>query len=159
MIKLAPDSEISVITEEMRSMLGVEVGPQAHEIEKGMIKKFAEAIDDPNPLWQDEAYAENARYGSIVAPPGFLFVTELMEQPLWAMSVKCPLKGFVNAGNDFEYFQPIKPGDVISVTGKLVDLQEKQGKTGKIAIMIMERTYTNQRGETVAKARYTLIRM
>ena len=148
----------SVITEEMRSMLGVEVGPQVYEIEKGMIRKFAEAIDDPNPLWQDEAYAKKARYGSIVCPPTFLMALELTEQVLWAKSVKCPLKGFLNGGNEFEYYQPIKLGDIISVTGKLVDPQEKEGKTGKIVIMLTEQTYTNQRGEVVAKGRSTFIR-
>ena len=155
---MAEAGEGSVITEEMRSKLGVEVGPKVYEIEKGMVKKFAEAIDDPNPLWQDEAYARKARYGSIVCPPTFLMAAPLTEQILWAMSVKCPLKGFLNGGNEFEYYQPIKPGDIISVTGKLVDLQEKTGKAGKIVIMVMESTYTNQRGEVVAKGRDIFIR-
>ena len=148
----------SVITEEMRSMLGVEVGPQVFEIEKGMIKKFAEAVDDPNPLYRDERYAKKARYGSIVAPPGFLMVTVLMEQVMWAMSVKCPLKGFLNGGNEFEYYKPIKPGDIISVTGKLVDLKERQAKAGKMLIMVGEQTQTNQQGQVVAKVRHTFIR-
>lgn len=148
----------SVITEEMRSMLGVEVGPQVYEIEKGMIRKFVEAVDDPNLLWQDEAYAKKARYGSIVCPPTFLMAMELTEQVTWVKSVKCPLKGLLNGGNEFEYYQPIRPGDIILVTGKLVDLQEKEGKAGKIVIMITEQTYTNQRGEVVAKGRNTFIR-
>ena len=155
---MAEAGEESVISEEMRSMLGVEVGPKVFEIEKGMIRKFAEAIDDPNPLWQDEAYAKKAKYGGIVAPPTFLFVTELKEQPWWAMSVKCPLKGFLNGGNEFEYYRPVKPGDIISVTGKLLDLREREAKAGKIVIMIMEQTYTNQHGEVVAKGRFTFIR-
>ena len=150
--------EGSAITEEMESMLGVEMRPQVYEIEKGMIKKFAEAIDDPNPLWQDEAYARKARYGSIMCPPTFLMAIQLTEQVLWAKSVKCPLKGFLNGGNEFEYYQPIKLGDIISVTGKLVDLQGKIGKAGKIVIMIMENTYTNQHGEVVARSRDTFIR-
>ena len=155
---MAEAGEGSVITEEMSNMLGVEVGPVVYEIEKGMIKNFAEAIDDPNPLWQDEAYAKKARYGSIVCPSTFLMVTEIMEQVLWAMSVKCPLKGFLNGGNEFEYYQLIRPGDIISVTGKLVDLQEKAAKAGKMVIMTMERTYTNQHGELVAKGRCIFIR-
>ena len=148
----------SVITEEMRSMLGIEVGPQVYEIEKGMIKKFVEAIDDPNPLWQDEEYAKKAGYGGIVCPPTFLMALQLTEQILWAKTVKCPLKGFLNGGNEFEYYQPVKLGDIISVTGKLADLQEKEGKAGKLVIIITEQTYTNQRGEVVAKSWNTFIR-
>jgi len=155
---LAEAGEGPVITEGMRSMLGVEVGPRVYEIEKGMIKKFAEAIDDPNPLWQDEAYAREARYGGIVCPPTFLLAIELTEQIMWAMSVECPLKGFLNGANEFEYYQPIRPGDVISVTGKLVDLREKEAKIGKIVVMVMEQTYTNQRKEVVAKGYHTFVR-
>lgn len=155
---MAEAVEGSVITEEMRNMLGVEMGPRVYEIEKGWIRKFAEAIDDPNPLWQDEAYARKSRYGGIVCPPTFLLAIELTEQITWAMTVECPLKGFLNGANDFEYYQPIRWGDVISVTGKLVDLQEREAKTGKILIMVMEQTYTNQFKEVVAEGYHTFVR-
>ena len=45
----------SVISEELKSLLNVEFGPEVYEIEKGMLRKFAEAIDDPNPRWLKEA--------------------------------------------------------------------------------------------------------
>ena len=41
------------------------------EVEKGAIKKYADAVDDHNPLYWDDEYAKNSRYGSIIAPPGF----------------------------------------------------------------------------------------
>ena len=45
-------SEEPIISDELQSLLNVEFGPEVYEIEKGMVRKFAEAIDDPNPLWQ-----------------------------------------------------------------------------------------------------------
>ncbi|MFQ5827376.1 MAG: MaoC family dehydratase N-terminal domain-containing protein, partial [Dehalococcoidia bacterium] len=61
-------------------------------------------------------------------------------------------------GNELEYFQPIRVGDTISVTAKLTDIKERAGKMGRMLFFFAEITYTNQRGEMVAKGRQTLIR-
>ena len=44
----------SVITDEMRAAINVESEPYVNDIEKGAIIKFAEAIGDDNPLFNDE---------------------------------------------------------------------------------------------------------
>jgi hypothetical protein len=139
-------SEESVISEELQSLLNVEFGPEVYEIEKGMVKKFAEAIDDPNPRWQT------------VVPPTFpaaLVPTGLLHK---MVNAKSSLTRFLNGGNELEYFQPIKVGDVISVTARLDKLRKMEGKEGTTLFMIMETTYKNQRGELVAKGRNTYIR-
>jgi len=139
-------SEEPIISDELQSLLNVEFGPEAYEIEKGMVRKFTEAIDDPNPLWQR------------VAPPTFpaaLVPRELLHKLLEA---KCPLTRFLNGGNELEYYQPIKVGDVISVAARLDKLREMEGKEGRTLFMIMGITYKNQRGEVVARGRNTYIR-
>ena len=151
-------AEVSAITEELRGLLGVEWGPQVYEIEKGMIKKLAEAIDDPNPLWRDEAYAKKTRYGGIVAPPTFACSLRLDELYRQVRAAKCPLTRSLNGGNEIEYFQPIKVGDTISVTGKLADLREQMGSRGKMLFIILEVTYKNPRAEVAAIGRTTIIR-
>ena len=37
-----------------RTLIGRESKPVVHEVEKGAIRRFAEALGDPNPLYQDE---------------------------------------------------------------------------------------------------------
>ena len=71
---------------------------------------------------------------------------------------KTPLKGFLNASNELEFFRPIKPGDVISVTDKCVDIVEREGKRGKMLVITTERTFRDQNGEVVAIGRQTGIR-
>ncbi|MCX7912605.1 MAG: MaoC family dehydratase N-terminal domain-containing protein, partial [Dehalococcoidales bacterium] len=44
-----------IISEELKGLLNVEFGPELYEIEKGMLRRFVEAIDDPNPRWEREA--------------------------------------------------------------------------------------------------------
>lgn len=139
-------SEEPIISAELESLLNVEFGPEVYEIEKGMVRKFAEAIDDPNPLWQQ------------VTPPTFpaaLIPTELLHKLL---TVRCPLTRYLNGANELEYYQAIEVGDVISVTAKLEKLRKMEGKEGATLFMIVGIIYTNQRREVVARGRNTYIR-
>ena len=138
--------ETTLITEELKSLLNVEFGPEAYEVEKGMVRKFTQAIDDPNPLWQT------------MAPPTFPTALGLEEFFKRVWTADCPASRFLNGGNELEYYQPIRVGDIISVTGRLVDLKERAGRTGRMLFMIIELTYKNQKGEVVVKGRNTLIR-
>jgi hypothetical protein len=136
----------SVITEELNSLLNVEFGPEVYEIEKGMLRKFAEAIDDPNPRWQK------------VAPPTFpaTLVPRALLNKLFNADI--PLKRLLNGTSELEYLQSIKAGDVISVTARLTRLRQVAGAAGPTLFMFTEMTYTNQRGEVVVKGKNTYIK-
>jgi len=59
---------------------------------------------------------------------------------------------------EYEYYQLMYPGDVITGTPKITKMEEKTSKSGsKMDLISMEVLYTNQRGEKVAKARSLLI--
>ena len=136
----------SVISEELKSLLNVEFGPEVYEIEKGMLKKFAEATDDPNPRWLKEA------------PPTFpaALVPRALLNKLFNADI--PLKRLLNGTSELEYLQPIRAGDVISVTAKLTRLRQVPGAEGPTLFMFTEMTYTNQRGEVVVKGKNTYIK-
>ncbi len=141
--KLAGDS---VITEELNSLLNVDFGPEVYEIEKGMLRKFAEAIDDPNPRWLEEA------------PPTFaasLVPKQLLNK---LFNADIPLKRLLNGSSELEYLKPIKVGDVIAVTAKLTRLRQMPGKEGPTLFMFTEVTCTNQRGEVVVTGKNTYIK-
>ena len=136
----------SVITEELNSLLNVEFGPEVYEIEKGMLKKFAEAIEDPNPRWLEEA---------LPTFPAALVPKELLNK---LFNADIPLKRLLNGTSDLEYIRPIKAGDVISVTAKLTRLRQVAGVEGPTLFMFTEMTYTNQKGEVVVKGKNTYIK-
>jgi len=136
----------SVITEELNALLNVDFPPEVYEIEKGMLRRFAEAIDDPNPRWLKEA------------PPTFaaaLVPRQLLHK---LFSADIPLKRLLNGTSELEYLKPIKAGDVISVTAKLTRLRQVAGAQGPTLFMFTEVVYTNQRGETVIKGKNTYIK-
>ena len=151
-------TEASIITEEVKGLLGVEMNPKVVEIEKSMIKRFAEAIEDTNPLWQDKDYAQNSKYGNIVAPPTFVHYLRSAEFVRLLLDTKCPATRILNGGNEIEFFHPIKVGDIISITDKVVDIYEREGKAGKMLFIVWESVYKNQKKDTVARVRSTLIR-
>jgi hypothetical protein len=136
----------SVITEELNKLLNVEFGPEVYDVEKGMLKKFAAAINDPNPRWLTEA------------PPTFpaaIVPTQLLHKIL---NAEIPLKRLLNGSSELEYLKPIKAGDVISVTAKLTRLRQVAGAEGPTLFMFTEMTYTNQFGEVVVKGKNTYIK-
>lgn len=149
-------AEQTYVTPELKGMIGKVLGTSVGEVEKGAIKKFAQAIDDSNPLWQDEGRARESRYHGMIAPPTFV---ASLDPGSSAKSIldNFPLQRRLNAGNEIEYFHPIRPGDTMTMTTTLADVYERAGKDGKMVFFIVEVTYRNQRGEVAARARNTTI--
>ena len=150
-------AESSIMTDQIRKAKGKEFGPFVYEVEKGAIKRIAEAVGDPNPLWQDEEHGRRSRYGTIVASPTFLFTLRFDEVTKHIEELECPLKDVLNGGSEIEYFEPIRPGDVITVRAKLADVQERVGKRTML-IFAIDLTYENQKGALLAKHRFNFIR-
>jgi len=65
--------------ESLRQRIGVKitktVEPWVEEANQDAIRHYAYGIGDDNPLWIDLEYARKARYGTIIAPPCFLYAT------------------------------------------------------------------------------------
>ena len=139
--------ENTIIPESLRNAIGVESDPITYEIEKGHIARFAEAIGDENPLYSDEIKARNSKYGGIIAPTTFYRALRPGSLPETAES---PFTRNLDAGSDWEYFEPIRPGDRITVTIKLADVVEREGRLGKMIIITRETRYENQLGQIVA---------
>lgn len=149
----------SLLTEEMLSQIGNESEDMVLEIEKSVVMRFVEAVEDPNPLWQDEEYARKTIYGGLMAPPNLL-CTVIAGAGGGRLRVKSstPRRGGVAGGDELELFQPVMVGDVITSRAKLIDIQERTGKDGtKRIYAIVETTFKNQKGELVATDRSTSI--
>ncbi|GBD11022.1 hypothetical protein HRbin23_00672 [bacterium HR23] len=149
-------TQATLLTEEQRrSLIGKESKPVSTVIEKGHIRRFAEAIGDPNPLYNDEVLARRSRYGGIIAPPTFL---RAIHTEMIGLGTDLPGSRVLDAGSDWEYFEPVRPGDTITAVARIVDVRERPLRVGPALFVIQEITYTNQFGQKVATQRSTLIR-
>ena len=59
------------VTDEARKQIGKTSEPRTYEVERGAIRRFAEAIEDRNPLFNSERDARQTRFGGMIAPPTF----------------------------------------------------------------------------------------
>ncbi|TMC81035.1 MAG: MaoC family dehydratase [Chloroflexi bacterium] len=132
------------VIDRLKSRIGVDGPAVMATVEAGHVRRFAEAIGDPNPRWVKEA------------PPTFLVA--LAPVSLHLAEAEEYGKGWLNGGNRFEYFAPVKIGDQITATGRIADVYEKSGSTGTLLFIVFETDYVNQRGDLVARLRGTTIR-
>ena len=141
--------------ERLKSQIGVEWPPLVYEIEKGMIRRFARAVGDSNPLWQDEESAKKTSYGGIIAPPTFALILgfDQLQQVLTSGSSLTVLHG----STELECYQPVRPGDVITLTARIANVRERQSKMGRTVFVTFDMTYKNQGQEVVARCRQMAI--
>ncbi len=147
----------SVLTPELKAQIGRTGKPIVFDIEKGAIRKYAEAIGDKNPLWVDEAFAQKTRHKSVVAPPVFLHAASILARYAATDVFKSPLKNTVNGGQEFEYLAPVRVGDTITAVCRLGDLKEAQGRLGMMLIVTYLIECKDQHGKPVANITQTII--
>ncbi|MBE3603822.1 MaoC family dehydratase N-terminal domain-containing protein [bacterium] len=144
------------VTEEAKKQIGKAGEARTIEVERGAIRRFAEAIGDPNPLFNNEAEARRTRFGGMIAPPTFCRSLSAAI-PDVKLDMGESFRG-LDGGSDWEYFEPIRPGDRITVQTKIADLRESTGRLGTMVFITTETSYTNQFGQLCALQRSTAIR-
>ena len=131
------------------------------EATRDNIKNFADAVGDANPLWINEEYARQSRFGGITAPPTFLYNVNHGSGPALASPGKPPSKdsALLYAGAELEFFRPIRLGDEFTVKGKSVDIYRKQSKSlGPMLFTTGEAGYYNPKKELIGIIRTTVCR-
>lgn len=139
----------------LKSKIGLTFKPVTTEVSADMIRRFAQAIGDTNPMWQ----REGSTAGSTIAPPMFAVVigNEDFQEHI-ADIVRGTMGGGLHVTTELDYYNPVCAGDTIVSTTKIVDVQQKESKTlGTIALVTFEITYVNQRRETVTRCRQVIV--
>ena len=148
---------MTILTEEMRQRaLEVEGNAYIIEIENGTIKRFVEAVGDKNQLWQDDQKAQQGPFRGIVAPPGLLH-TVLLVGPWPELPFELSVERKLDGGGEWEYFNVVRPGDILTSITKVSDIYEREGRSGPMVFIIYETIWTNQKGEIVARSSATVI--
>jgi acyl dehydratase len=136
-----------------RSYVGKTGEPVVMHVERGKIREFALAIKDDDPLYFDEGHAAREA-GGIVPPVTFLQTVSHWDDGRGRPRVPMDLKRVLHGEQEFEFLEPIRAGDTLTVTSRIADVYEKPGKRGgAMTFVITETTYTNQHGRVAARAR------
>ena len=179
----------SALTDEIRALIGVtaeRVEANLWGIEREDLRRFTQAIMDPDPRYWDEEFAKSTKFGGIVTPP--IYCTYLSrktppgaDDPITRAFRENPesdgiggveddrrgalppiptsLKRILNAGNEIELYKYPTLGDRIYSQAKYADIKERVGREGNpMLIITTETTYTNQNGEVLCILRASGIR-
>ncbi|HVE85391.1 MAG TPA: MaoC family dehydratase N-terminal domain-containing protein [Myxococcaceae bacterium] len=138
-----------------KNAIGRSSPPTLNEVEKGAIRRFAEALGDYNPIYYDEEYARASGFPTIVAPPTFpaSFHSAADLRELLGVGIK----SLLHAEQAFDYERPILAGDRIYVSTRVADVLEKTGPAGKMDVAVIEDEGRDEEGTLVFRARRTLV--
>ncbi|HYM91535.1 MAG TPA: MaoC family dehydratase N-terminal domain-containing protein [bacterium] len=126
-----------------RALIGTRSEPHTFEVERGAIRKFAEAIGDAHPAF---------RAGE-VAPPTFP-TTFSMAVPL----LKTDPARVLHGEEEFVYERPLRAGDRVTCIRRIVDVYERRGRRlGPLACVVIETEGRDPQGTLLYRGRSTLL--
>ncbi len=161
----------------MAETLGVRVGPHKSwdPVNQPMIRHWAQAMGDQNPMYTDPEYAANSSEGSTIAPPTMLQAWTMRgvtgqhapgtrertaEQP-YVLDIldEYGFVGVVAVNCDQEYFRTLKPGDDISHYMEIESISEKKDTALGTGYFVTELwTFVDQNEEKVGEMRFRLLK-
>jgi len=146
------------ISKEVHDMIGFERVRQ-HNVTQSDIRRFAQAIGVTE--------LETAPDGALIAPPLFCQVFIFEDVPIEQLpadgspkelDIPVPANRTVGGKSEFEMFARVRAGDVITDRSKLKSVVTKNGKSGPLYLIVVETTFENQHGTTVARETATYVK-
>jgi hypothetical protein len=124
------------------------------------IRRWAQAMRHPNPLYYDAEWAAESRFGQIVAPQSFTIVTNTGQGFRPANIGTIPESHQLFGGDDWWFYGPrVAAGDTMTTVQMMHGYRVTDTKfAGPTVFQRGDNHYTNQRGEPVALQRSTSIR-
>ena len=100
-----------------------------YEVGREKIREFADAINDPNPVYRDRSAAQALGYPDVIAPPTFAIVLTL---PAGGEVIRDPAFGLdysrvVHGEQRFVHHRPIVAGDLLQVVVTVEDIRVAAG--------------------------------
>ena len=160
---------MGVITEEARLWADREYPSFDFEVTATDIAKFAHATGETNPIFFDKDAAVAAGYSTIVAPTLFTYVVRMHASAMVPVDQletdgspsadvpPLPTRRAMAGETSVVVGVPVMAGDTVTVGKRLAEMYEKEGRSGPLVFVEMEFTFTNQRGELVARENFTRI--
>lgn len=136
-----------------KDLIGKQSGKVKNIVERGAVKKFAEAIGDLNPIYVDEKIGLKSRYHNNIAPPTFPMVFDYGTID----GLNLPDKGLIHGEQTFHYERPLMVGEVIHCYTVVKTYFEKEGALGKMGFLIIENYGEDTTGKTVFSSTSTII--
>ena len=136
-----------------KDQIGKQSNKVKNAVERGAVKKFAEAIGDLHPIYFDEETGENSRYKANIAPPTFprTFDYGTIE------GLNLPNKGLIHGEQTFHYQRPLRVGEEIYCSTKVKNYFEKKGNFGEMGFLVIENYGEDVSGALIFSSTSTVV--
>lgn len=124
------------------------------------IRRWAQGMQNANPLYYDEGYAAGSRFGELVAPQSFAIVTDDSHGAGPAIQGNIPGTHMLFGGDEWWFYGPrIRPGDKITRDRMLFDYRVTNTSfAGPTMFSRGDTNYVRDDGAFICKQRSTSIR-
>jgi acyl dehydratase len=169
------DEQLQALVGQPISAAGPTHGPDP--VNQPMIRHWAAAFEDGNPVYTDPDAAGQSRFGEIVAPPLMLqtwtmatpMITGIAERGGSPVESKrasvievLDQAGFVGtlaSNSEFEILRYLRVGDTVEASTVLESASpEKKTRIGAGHFITWVTTYTDQHGEVVGRQRFRILK-
>ena len=158
------------VYEQMRALLGQTRIIPIGKISRRDMERFAVAVDDPNAIFFDDAFAREHGYPGAIAPP--LYLSSVLgweagppEDSLRpdgtphkdAMAV--PIGGLrvMGGGQELEFHRPVTAGMDVAMEFSVSNAELKQGRTGPLLVVQLKKRFLTADGNPIVTCRENFI--
>lgn len=127
----------------LKESIGKRSDKVKNTIERGAVRKFAQAIGDPAPIFIDEQTGAASRYKQNIAPPTFpvTFDAGAIE------GLDLPSKGLIHGEQIYHYTRPLVVGEDVYCWIEVKDYYEKSGNFGDMGFLVVVKNGESADGE------------
>nr|MDO8100171.1 MaoC family dehydratase N-terminal domain-containing protein [Candidatus Njordarchaeota archaeon] len=134
-----------------KKLIGRKFPSSTFEVSKEMIRRYCKAVGEFDPVFKTGE----------TSPPTFascFFIPSMISAMDELSNLVDPglIARIVQGEQEYQFHETIRPG-TYTLDGKIADLSEKEGRSGKIDVLTLETTAKNEKGEVSVVGRATLL--
>jgi hypothetical protein len=176
------DDDPDQFRQRLHALVGQPVGSQGaavapDPVNQPMIRHWAAAFEDRNPVYTDPSFAAGSRFGGVVAPPLMLQTWTMATPKITGIGERGgspvesegagPLSVFDEAGfvgtlasnSEFEIERYLRLGDVVSASTVIESISDqKQTRLGPGYFVTWATTYVDDAGAVVGRQRFRILK-
>jgi hypothetical protein len=163
----------------MRALVGQQIGSTSvapDPVNQPMIRHWAAAMEDANPVYTDTAFAAASRFGGIVAPPLMLQTWTMPTPKISGIAERggSPVEGAANplavldeagfiatlaTNSEFEIVRYLRLGEVVTSTMEIESVSEKkQTRIGPGYFITWVTTYRDAQDQVVGRQVFRILK-
>ena len=166
--------ETKAFEAKIQAYVGRELGAPKRgkdDVNKAMIRHWAEVMGDENPVYTDEAFAAKSSKGGIVAPPTMLQIWSMEGYPMCqtpAMDLQRELhnvfdahgfSGVLGTNTNTEYVRDLRPDDQVFAHTVIDKISEQKATSRGVGYFIETLTkFTDQNGEEIGRQVFRVLK-